>query len=150
VPAPKPTKVTFDASQRGTPAPATPFIGPDGKAVTLASFRGRPVLINLWATWCGPCIKELPGLDRLAGTAKGKILFVAVNQMDEPDKAASWWKERGLKNIQPYSEPDGKLSSDFGSGMLPTTVLFDAEGKEVWRVVGEMDWDSAAAAAQVK
>jgi thiol-disulfide isomerase/thioredoxin len=148
--APRPTRVGFDESQRGTAAPATPFTAPDGKSVTLASFRGQPVLVNLWATWCGPCVKEMPGLDRLAGRMKGKLAVLAINQMDAPEKAAAWWTDRGLKNLRPYAEPDGKLSSDFGSGMLPTTILFDAQGREVWRVVGEMDWDSAAAAARVK
>lgn len=144
-----PARVIFDESRRGTPAPATSFTGSDGKAVTLAAFRGRPVLVNLWATWCGPCIKELPGLDARAADAGGRIAFIAVNQMDEPAKAAAWWRERGLKSIRPYAEPGGRLSSDFGSGMLPTTVLFDAQGREIWRVVGEMDWNGAEAKARL-
>ena len=144
----KPTKAFFDESQRGTFAPATPFKTPDGRTVTFADFRGKPVLVNLWATWCGPCVKEMPALDALAARTEGRMTLLTINQMDEPAKLTAWWKDRKLQNLQPYAEPEGQLSSDFGSGMLPTTVLYDATGKEVWRVVGEMDWSGADATAR--
>jgi thiol-disulfide isomerase/thioredoxin len=144
----KPTKAFFDESQRGTSAPATPFKTSDGRTVTFADFRGKPVLVNLWATWCGPCVKEMPALDALAARTEGRMTLLTINQMDEPAKLTAWWKDRKLQNLQPYAEPEGQLSSDFGSGMLPTTVLYDATGKEVWRVVGEMDWSGADATAR--
>lgn len=144
----KPTKASFDESQRGTPAPTTAFKAPDGKTVTFADFKGKPVLVNLWATWCGPCVKEMPALDALAARTAGRMTLLTINQMDEPAKLTAWWNDRKLKNLQPYAEPDGNLSFDFGSGMLPTTVLYDAAGKEVWRVVGEMDWTGPEAVAR--
>ena len=143
----KTARTGFDASQAGSEAPATPFAAPDGKAVNLTAFKGQRVLVNLWATWCGPCVKELPALDRLAARTKGTMVMLAVNQFDDPAKADAWWKAHGLKALAPYHDPDGKLSTALGSGTLPTTVLYDAQGREVWRVVGEMDWDSAAAQA---
>jgi thiol-disulfide isomerase/thioredoxin len=145
----KATRTFFDESQRGTSAPDTPFTAPDGKSVTLASFKGQPVLINLWATWCGPCVKEMPTLDALAARAKGKLTVLTVNQMDDPKALTDWWNARKLTNLAPYAEADGKLAFAFGSGVLPTTVLYDAEGKEVWRVVGEMDWTGAEAKARL-
>jgi hypothetical protein len=73
------------------------------------------------------------------------MTVLTVNQMDEPKALTDWWNARKLVNLAPYAEPEGKLAFAFGSGMLPTTVLYDAQGKEVWRVVGEMDWMGAEA-----
>ena len=135
----------LDMTQRGTAAPATTFTAPDGKPVTLAAFKGTPVLVNLWATWCGPCVKEMPSLDRLAKRGAGKLVVLTVNQTDDAAAIAKWWAPRQLNNLAAYRDEDGKLGFAFETGVLPTTVLYDAEGKEVWRIVGGMDWDGPRA-----
>ncbi len=135
----------LDATHRGEAVAASAFTAPDGKAITLAAFRGKPLLANLWATWCGPCVKEMPSLDRLAQRSAGRLTVVTVNQTDDAAAIAKWWASRDLKALRPYRDEEGKLGFDFGSGVLPTTVLYDADGKEVWRIVGGMDWDGARA-----
>ena len=136
---------TLDISQRGKAVVASTFIAPDGKPVTLAAFKGKPLLVNLWATWCGPCVKEMPSLDRLAKRGAGRLVVLTVNQTDDAAAIAKWWVPRQFAMLQPYRDEDGKLGFAFETGVLPTTVLYDAEGKEVWRIVGGMDWDGARA-----
>ena len=135
----------LDTTHRGKAMAASTFTAPDGKPVTLAAYRGKPVLVNLWATWCGPCVKEMPSLDRLAQRGAGKLLVLTVNQTDKADAIATWWAPRQFMTLQPYRDEEGKLGFDFESGVLPTTVLYDANGKEVWRIVGGMDWDGVRA-----
>ncbi|MFM9979022.1 MAG: TlpA family protein disulfide reductase [Sphingomonadaceae bacterium] len=135
-------------SQRGKPAPAVSFRAPDGKPVTLEAFKGTPVLVNLWATWCGPCIKEMPSLDRLAMRSRGTLKVLTVSQdTDGMTTVAPWWAPRQFRAIEPYLDPEAALGFAFDSGTLPTTVLFDADGKEVWRLVGGLDWEGARAKA---
>jgi thiol-disulfide isomerase/thioredoxin len=135
----------LDISQRGKATAPSTFTAPDGKPVTLAAFKGKPVLVNLWATWCGPCVKEMPSLDRLAKRGAGKLVVLTVNQTDDAAAIAKWWAPRQLNNLAAYRDEDGKLGFAFETGVLPTTVLYDAEGKEMWRIVGGMDWDGPRA-----
>ena len=135
----------LDVSKRGTAAPTSSFTSSDGKPVTLASFKGKPVLVNLWATWCGPCVAEMPSLDRLAKRGAGKIAVLTVNQSDDAAAIDKWWASRSFTTLTPYRDADGKLGFAFDTGVLPTTVLYDAEGKEVWRIVGGMNWDGPRA-----
>jgi thiol-disulfide isomerase/thioredoxin len=138
----------IERSFRGKPAPVVTFTAPDGKPVTLAAFKGTPVLVNLWATWCGPCIKEMPSLDRLATRTQGTLKVLTVSQdTDGMTTVAPWWAPRQFRAIEPYLDPQATLGFAFESGTLPTTVLFDAKGKEVWRLVGGMDWDGERAKA---
>lgn len=135
----------LDTKQSGKAAPTAVFTAPDGKPVTLAAFRGKPLLVNLWATWCGPCVKEMPSLDRLAKRSGEQLQVLTVNQTDDAATVAKWWGERQLTNLAAYRDEEGKLGFAFETGVLPTTVLYDAQGKEVWRIVGGMDWDGAKA-----
>ena len=137
---------TVDTSKRGTAMPADAFKAPDGKPVTLASFKGKPLLVNLWATWCAPCVAEMPTLDALAAKAGDGMTVLVVSQDNADVDIAPFFKERGLKTLQPYRDTDAALGFAYGGGQLPTTVLYDADGKEVWRVVGGMDWAGPRAA----
>ena len=137
---------TPDFEQAGTAAPADAFTAPDGSQVTLADFKGKPVLVNLWATWCVPCVREMPTLDALAAREAGRITVLTVAQdLKGKEVVGPWFEKRGFKAIQPYLDPDNKLGIAAGGGMLPTTILYDAAGKEVWRVAGGMDWTGAKA-----
>ena len=135
-----------DRSHRGEAAIDAGFTDPDGKPVTLAAFRGRPVVVNLWATWCAPCVKEMPTLDTLAGTLGDKARVIVVSQDLDPAKVPPFFAARKFANLAPYTDPKLALSLGYGAN-LPTTFLFDADGREVWRVTGEMDWTGAQARA---
>jgi thiol-disulfide isomerase/thioredoxin len=131
---------------RGKPAPAVEFNDRDGKPVTLADFKGKPVLVNLWASWCAPCVKELPTLDKLA--REGKVKVLAVSQDTGPHASVvAFLQAHQIGVLEPYQDSKMALSGALGPDtVLPTSILIDADGKEVWRYVGDLDWTSPEAA----
>ena len=135
----------LDIGHRREAAPKDGFLDPAGKPVTLAAFKGRPVLVNLWATWCGPCVREMPTLDHIAVRAGDKLKVLTVSQDREGVDIGPTWAKGGFARIEKYRDPENKLGFAFNTGMLPTTVLYDADGKEVWRVIGAMDWNGPRA-----
>jgi thiol-disulfide isomerase/thioredoxin len=150
VPANEPESTgALDMTQRGSAMPVDVFADPDGKPVTLASFKGKPLLVNLWATWCGPCVKELPSLDRLAARGAGKLTVLIINQDSKKeqgvDPVPGWWAAHTPANLKLYRDAKTDLGFAYASGQLPTTVLYDAQGKEVWRIVGGMNWEGPRA-----
>ncbi|WP_235513493.1 MULTISPECIES: TlpA family protein disulfide reductase [unclassified Sphingomonas] len=134
-----------DRSHKGEAMPTFAFQDAAGKGVTLADFRGKPVLLNLWATWCAPCVREMPTLDALAARDGAALTVLTVSQDMEPAKVQPFLTERKLVNLKAYRDPDLKFSTGMGVS-LPTTILYDTAGKEVWRVTGGMDWAGADAA----
>lgn len=136
-----------DRSHKGGAAPTAAFRGPDDAPVTLADFRGKPLLVNLWATWCGPCVAEMPTLDKLAGANGKRMTVIAVAQdLQGAEIVDPWFQKAGLKTLQPYVDPENGLL-DAANSALPTSILYDAQGREVWRVVGAIDWQGAEAKA---
>jgi thiol-disulfide isomerase/thioredoxin len=139
----------LDRSHRGENAPTVKFSNPDGGKIDLSKFKGTPVLVNLWASWCAPCIKELPTLqelERAEGDA-GKLGVIAVSQDMAPQGSVdAFLGERDIGRFAAFHDPDMKLTSALGIQIMPTTILYDAEGKEVWRYVGDLDWTSKEAA----
>jgi thiol-disulfide isomerase/thioredoxin len=131
---------------KGKPAPAVEFNDPDGKPVTLADFKGKPVLMNLWASWCAPCVKELPTLDKLA--REGKVKVLAVSQDTGPHSSVvAFLQAHQIGGLEPYQDTKMALSGALGPDtVLPTSILIGADGKEVWRYVGDLDWTSPEAA----
>lgn len=141
----KAAAVAIDRTRAGQLASATSFTAPDDSRVTLADFRGRPVLLNLWATWCAPCIKEMPSLDRLARENAATLTVLAVAQdIQGASVVDPWFQQAGLRQLQPYLDPDNNLLAAYNSP-LPVTILFDARGREVWRVTGALDWQGQQA-----
>ena len=138
---------TADRSHAGKAAPATAFQDPDGARTSLADFAGKPVLLNLWATWCAPCVKELPTLDALQ-VREGKALQVlTVSQdMEGRSKVEAFLAKGKFQTLEAWLDPEMGLMAELGVSTLPTTILYDANGREVWRVAGDKDWSSAEAA----
>lgn len=132
---------TLDISNRGAALPDFTFSDPSGKKIRTLDLKGKPLLINLWATWCGPCVLEMPTLNALAAAKAGKLTVLTVSQdLDEAAAVDAFFKERKLTNLAPWLDPENALSQHYGNGVLPTTVLYDAQGKEVWRMIGSHDW----------
>ena len=136
----------LDRSFAGTPAPRSIFEDPAGEAITLADFRGRPLLVNLWATWCPPCIAEMPTLDGLAERDKGLQVLAVSEDLNGHDKVDAFFAQRRFANLQPYIDPGLSLMTELKVDTLPTTILYDAEGREVWRMTGMADWEGPRAA----
>jgi len=135
-----------DRSHRGAAAPKVGFRDADGGDVDLASFRGKPLLVNLWASWCAPCVRELPTLDRLAAARDGDLSVVAVSQDMAPHSSVkAFLEEHGIANLGAFHDPEMGLTSALDVRIMPTTVLYDSAGKEVWRFIGDLDWASAEA-----
>jgi thiol-disulfide isomerase/thioredoxin len=136
--------------------PEVNFIGPDGQAVTLADFKGRAVLVNLWATWCVPCRQEMPALDKLQATlGDGAFEVIAINVDNRnPEKPKTWLAENGIRHLAYYSDPSGKLLQVMQrSGHvigLPTTLLVDAAGCEIAILKGPAEWAGDDAIALVR
>lgn len=130
-----------DVSHRGEAAPATPFLGPDGGPATLPRFRGRPLLVNLWATWCAPCVREMPTLDRLAKDRAADFQLVAISQdIAGRRDVLPYFAKAGLVSLQPYLDKQNVLMEALKLDTLPVTIFYDRRGREQWRVVGSMDW----------
>ena len=141
--APKADKI--DRSHKGEAAPDVSFTpAAGGAATTLAAFKGKPVLVNLWATWCAPCVKEMPTLDAAAQALGDRVPVLAISQDMEPAKATAFLAERKFTHLKPYLDAKLGLSTGYGAN-LPTTILYGADGKEIWRVTGDLDWTGAQA-----
>jgi len=141
----------IDRSFAGTAIPAMQFADAAGKKLDLGAQDG-PVLLNLWATWCAPCVKEMPTLDALAGEMEGEVKVITVSQdVRGAEKVTPFFAQRGFKHLEPWLDPDTALSGQFTpEGALPLTILFDATGKEVLRVAGGYDWGSPEAVKLVR
>lgn len=138
------------------PPPVISFQGPDGQARSLESFKGRAVLVNLWATWCVPCRQEMPALDKLQAELGGPDFEVVAINVDtrNPDRPKAWLEENGIRNLAYYADPGGKLlqvlqKSGHVVG-LPATFLVDAAGCEVALLKGPAEWASPDALSFVR
>jgi thiol-disulfide isomerase/thioredoxin len=137
-------KGTIDRSQKGTPLPALTVTDAAGRKLDLQSLKGKPVLMNLWATWCAPCVAELPLLDKLAEKRGDALKVLTIDQdMSKTEAVADFLKQRGVTRLEPWLDPKNDLAFKLGAQTLPVTVYYDAQGKEVWRFIGGHDWSSA-------
>jgi thiol-disulfide isomerase/thioredoxin len=134
------------------PVPAASIVDAQGKPQPLSAFRGRVIILNMWATWCAPCVRELPAVGKLAqALGSGKVTVVAVNAgHDDAAATAAFLKAHGAGNLAVYRDPDLSLLTAFGSQGLPFSVLIDAKGREIARASGPMNWDDPAAIAYFK
>jgi thiol-disulfide isomerase/thioredoxin len=139
------------------PRPAIPlsFKGPGGEKATLADFKGRALLVNLWATWCVPCRAEMPALDRLQAKAGGPDFEVVAINVDTArlERAPAFLDGIGVKTLTRYADPSADAFETLrlaGKALgLPTSLLIDKDGCEIGVVAGPADWDKPDAVAAV-
>lgn len=135
----------LDRKFKGEAAPTIAFTAPDGKPATLASYAGKPFVLNLWATWCAPCKAEMPTLEKIA--AEGKIPVVTISQDTEGSIAqvVPFFAAQKFTALKANTDQDLHFAVALHNPQMPTTILYDSAGKEVWRMAGGMDWTSPTA-----
>ena len=142
----------FILAKEPKPLPELAFSDADDKPLKLADYRGKTVLLNFWATWCGPCIKEMPSLDKLQGEV-GKDRFVvlplSLDSASRP-KVAPFYADKKLGNLGVYFDRGKKVMGALDISVLPTSILIDPEGREIGRLEGEAEWDKPEALALIK
>lgn len=138
----------IDRSHKGESFPDVTFIELDHQSeVGKQSLLGTPALVNLWATWCAPCVKELPSLDALAKRRMADLAVMPISQDVAPPTSVTAFLDRlNIQNVGRYHDPKMALSGALGVQVLPTTIFYDAEGREVWRYIGDLDWNGEEAA----
>lgn len=132
--------------------PEVRFIDGSGRSRSLAEFRGRVILLNLWATWCAPCREEMPSLDRLQQTLGGTDFEVVALSIDRGGILAVevFYEELDLRALRAYVDPSTEALARVGAVGIPTSVLIDRNGRELWRVVGPVRWDDPQVVARIR
>lgn len=118
---------------------------------SLAEYKGKVVLVNFWATWCGPCRKEMPGLDRLQAELGGddfQVVTIATGRNPVP-QINRFFEETGVTRLPKLRDPKQKLAGQMGIVALPVTVILDRSGAEVARLIGDAAWDGPEAKAVI-
>ncbi len=126
------------------PVPELQFTDSEGKPGTLAEFRGKVVLLNLWATWCLPCRKEMPTLDRLQASLGSPDFEVVTLSIDRggPEVVKKFYAEIGIQHLAIHIDTSSKAGFALATAGLPTTLLIDRQGQEIGRLVGPAEWDA--------
>jgi thiol-disulfide isomerase/thioredoxin len=133
----------FVPSSPPFPAPAISLTDSSGHSVELSELQGKLVLVNLWASWCEPCLREMPSLERLQSRLGERIAVLAVSEDRGGNKTVDpFLAKLGLKSVKIYIDPKSEVGHAFGARGLPTSFLIDREGKVLGRVEGAAEWDS--------
>lgn len=134
------------------PAPEVAFADDGGKVVRFADFRGKVVLLNLWATWCVPCVKEMPALDRLQAAlgAEGLEVIALSQDRDGVPAVVRFYEKYDFGNLAIYVDPKAAVATSLKIGVLPTSLLIDREGRLVGQLVGAAEWDAPEAQALIR
>ncbi len=134
------------------PAPLAPLFGADGKKIDLSAYRGKVVLLNFWATWCAPCIREMPSLDMLHERLGGRSFAVVAVSIDRAGFARikPFLARIRVTKLHVYLDKSSKLYRKFGVQALPTTFLIDHQGRVRGYLEGPAEWDSKEARALIR
>ncbi|MEO6782657.1 MAG: TlpA disulfide reductase family protein [Bradyrhizobium sp.] len=125
------------------PTAAIQFEDADGRSRSLADLQGKVVLLNIWATWCVPCRKEMPTLDRLQaalGAADFEVVALSIDR--RPDAVRKFFAEVGIQKLAMYLDSSAKATRELGAVGLPTSLLINCEGREIGRLIGPAEWDA--------
>ncbi len=135
----------------GTALPDIQWRLADGTVRTIADYAGKGVVLNLWATWCVPCVAEMPALDAMAGVVgPGVVVLPLSSDRGGAPAVERFYRERGVKNLPVLLDPTGAAARALGARGIPTTLLIDTAGQERGRLEGGADWDSAQTVAMVR
>jgi thiol-disulfide isomerase/thioredoxin len=139
------------SSGYATDLAAIPFQGAQGSTHTLSESKGKRVLFNIWATWCTPCVAELPALDRLQRDMGGKEFEVMAVSVDRKsaESLKQFFIDHGVIHLTLYHDASGRMMREVSGGALPVSVVIDASGKEIEHLTGKIDWDDPTVREQV-
>jgi len=134
------------------PLPAFTFLDVDGVEKTMVDFAGQGVVINLWATWCPPCVAEMPALGRLARSLAAERIAVLPLSSDRGGRAVveAFYQRVGLTDLRIWLDPRGAAARAMGVRALPTTIIVDRSGQERARLEGDAAWDTAPFVAAIR
>jgi thiol-disulfide isomerase/thioredoxin len=151
-PAGAPAPAGFAVHESPRPLPRIQFENGQGEAISLADFRGKVVLLNIWATWCAPCRREMPTLERLQAELGGpdfQVVALSIDRKGVP-VVKEFYEELGLQELGIYVNASGKASRGLSALGVPTTLLIDREGNELGRLAGPAEWDSPEMVAFIR
>jgi len=133
----------FTALASPTPAPHTEFSDALGQPVTFEAFKGNALLVNFWATWCPPCLKEMPSLNKMSKDfEKDGVKVIAISfDREGIKKVAPFYRNYGLNNLKIYMDEKNRFLRDMQIGSLPSTYLIDRSGNIVASLKGTRNWD---------
>jgi thiol-disulfide isomerase/thioredoxin len=141
-------RLEWEATPR--PVPAIGFAAVDGKRSTLAAFAGHFVVLDLWATWCAPCVRELPQLAALKSALPGLVVVPVNVGRNTAAQTAAFLNAHGAAKLAAYVDSDAAFIRAFNAQGLPVSVLIDPEGREIARALGPCDWGTPAAIAYLR
>lgn len=132
--------------------PEIRFVDGAGAPRSLTDFRGRVILLNVWATWCAPCREEMPALDRLQASLGGPGFEVVALSIDRGGVhfVKRFYEELGLHALGIYIDENAEALSKLGAVGIPLTLLVDRDGRELWRVLGPREWDQPAQVSRIR
>lgn len=146
------TVQNFTPTIPGRPAPIDRFYDAGGQELTLQGFGNKVVLVNLWATWCAPCLKELPSLDRLQaqlGSDRFQVVAISVDRRGV-EAVRPYFEKLKIAHLALYVEPEGHLAQSVGLQVLPSTIVVDPRGLMLGKLIGAAEWDAPEALALVR
>jgi thiol-disulfide isomerase/thioredoxin len=141
----------FTALPVPLPAPALAFTTRDGATKRLADFKGKLVLVNLWATWCGPCVEEMPSLQRLQAQLGDKLAILAISEDRQGETVvAPFLAKNKIEHLAIFLDPKSAATNEFAAQGLPSSYLIARDGTIVGKEEGGATWDSAAMLARLQ
>ena len=142
----------FLVKKERKPVADAAFQNGEGKALNLSQWKGRVILVNLWATWCAPCRKEMPALAQLQtelGSDQFEVVAISIDRKGV-EASAAFLKDTGAQSLKLYVEPSSAIVNSLQAIGLPATLLIDRQGKEIGRLLGPADWASPEALTLIK
>ena len=152
MPPPEPPEFPFDLLDPPRALPELRFVDGEGRPLTLADFRGKVILLNIWATWCIPCLREMPTLDRLQAKLGGPRFEVVVLSIDIGGVGVvkKFYRALRLEALGIYVDKTTRARTALGITGIPTTLLIDRQGREIGRFAGPAEWDSQEAIKTIR
>ncbi|MGE0155173.1 MAG: TlpA disulfide reductase family protein [Reyranellaceae bacterium] len=142
----------FKPAEPARAPPESRFVDVAGKVLNLEAYKGKVVVLNFWATWCAPCVREMPSLDRLQVALREEGLVVLPLSLDGPTKprVEPFYKAQKLENLPILFDEKNATFGRFGVGVLPTTIVIGRDGRELGRLEGPAEWDAPEALALLR